>query len=957
MPANRSTGGGAATHAGTNYQNRVAGWTAVHILAEQDSTAPWDLPATITLEALHAEAPRSVDDLNVTTAAGGSVLAQAKHTLTLETTPASDLAWTIGQFVAEYRNAALDPDKDRLVIVTSSRSSAPIKTYIPAFLNRLRSSANPTAEWTAGSQEEQRSANIVRAHIMCAWHDAAGTDPTPEELVGLLRLVRIHILDVDAGERDEREAKDMLRRTILANPTDADLAWNTLITATATYATNHQQADRAALQRALTMTGITLRAARNFRQDIDRLREHTITTIQTLQEFSRIHIGQQTITITRAATDDLQAAVREGHLLILGLPGAGKSGTLYNLATALLAQDSDVVVFAVDQHDAASTGTLRAELNLTHELITVLAAWPGNGPAYLIIDALDAARTEAAANTLQAIIRAVIATNSRWHVVASVRKWDLRYNPTLQGLFGGTPPSTMYTDEEFPKTRHVSIPALSDTELAQIRQASPAMAALIDGAPGALRGLLHLPFNLRLLADLLGMGISPAELHPVRTQVELLDRYWQERIVRNDEQSDARELVLGRLTTAMVAQRALRIPRSVAMGQDTAASSILHDLLSNHILAEWTTQAGSIRREILTFPHHVLYDYAVARLYIPPEPGTLRDLIAQAPDLLIAIHPSLELHCQRLWYQDHRDAWELTFAIIGDPRIPEVGKLLSPSIIAAHATSANEFGPLLDHLNDSDAAVHEHGMVALRHLLSTLVATATSTGLVKGTPWCQLLETVTTAMTLELVYAVRPATWVLTERTAQLNNQELECLGRVARRLLAFALTMPVDDRGLRDSGIEAVTKTAANNPSESVALLRNCITPNELREHGHRTLVTLAKTVPTIFGVDATFVRDLYVAAQRHQQTSTDATHIGGSQILPLRSNRRQDYQGGLWQLGEHCVLFFRNAPTIAVRSPACRHHRLRPARTPADDPTRPGRFVQRRADRPCTGRQRHLG
>jgi hypothetical protein len=92
----------------------------------------------------------------------------------------------------------------------------------------------------------------------------------------------------------------------------------------------------------------------------------------------------------------------------------------------------------VDQLEAASTGALRAELGLAHDLTTVLDNWPGKGPAYLLIDALDAARTDGAVRTLQTIIAEVIAHNGRWHVIASVRKFDLRYNTTLQRLFRGT---------------------------------------------------------------------------------------------------------------------------------------------------------------------------------------------------------------------------------------------------------------------------------------------------------------------------------------------------------------------------------------------------------------------------------------------------------------------------------------------------------------------------------------
>ena len=52
----QNTSGGPAVHAGANYQNRVAAWSAVQILAGQDAVPDWDLPAGVTLESLQAEA-------------------------------------------------------------------------------------------------------------------------------------------------------------------------------------------------------------------------------------------------------------------------------------------------------------------------------------------------------------------------------------------------------------------------------------------------------------------------------------------------------------------------------------------------------------------------------------------------------------------------------------------------------------------------------------------------------------------------------------------------------------------------------------------------------------------------------------------------------------------------------------------------------------------------------------
>jgi len=60
----------------------------------------------------------------------------------------------------------------------------------------------------------------------------------------------------------------------------------------------------------------------------------------------------------------------------------------------------------------------------------------------VIIDALDAARSEGAIKTLQALIRAVISSGGRWHVVASVRKFDLRYSSPLKALFSWFSPQS-----------------------------------------------------------------------------------------------------------------------------------------------------------------------------------------------------------------------------------------------------------------------------------------------------------------------------------------------------------------------------------------------------------------------------------------------------------------------------------------------------------------------------------
>jgi hypothetical protein len=171
-------------------------------------------------------------------------------------------------------------------------------------------------------------------------------------------------------------------------------------------------------------------------------------------------------------------------------------------------------------------------------------------------------------------------------------------------------------------------------------------------------------------------------------------------------------------------------------------------------------------------------------------------------------------------------------------------------------------------------------------------------------------------MTADVAIAIRPYTFLVTDRAAQLDPAEQAHLGLLGRRLLAYGLGTTPPDQSCIHIGIKAATRTVNTDPFATVALLRVCITPEHLAAHGYRTVNLLAESVPLLAPVDPAFVHDLYVAALHHQETSKDATLMGDSQILPLRSNRQQDYKHGLWSLGERYPQFLKHTPVQAVRA-----------------------------------------
>ena len=919
--------GGAATAAGMDYQHRVTAWVAVQILAEKAVSPPpaWDLPAATTLEWLGCETGEPIDDLLVGTSAKGHIFAQVKHSLTLAQSVESALASALNQCVRQfvtYRAVApgqrpwersLDPTRDRLVLIIGPDSSKAIRVHLPTMLMRLRNfvQGQPLDD-AARNSEEHRVLAVVVDHIKRVWQAVLGEPPADNDFYQLLSLLRVQELAVDAGGLGEAEARNWLRTAVLRNPEQADAAWAQLITICARWAAERSGTDRGRLQQSLLNIGIDIQAARSYRDDIECLKRHSQRTVKRIADFAHIRVGSTSIKIQRQSRDALRSAAEEDSLLVVGTPGAGKSGALHDLVQSLSEEGRDFICLAAGDLDARSTGGLRLELDLQHDLTEVLENWPGPNPAFLVIDALDAAREPQVIETIRYIIRAVVAQKGRWRVVASIRQFDLRYSQELKRLFAGEPP-TAFQDPEFVRIRHLQIPPLSAQELAQVQHQSAALWQLIDNAPEKLRDLLHVPFNLWLMAQLIEAGIALDNLTPIRTQLELLDQYWSHRVIREHRQGNAREVVLRQVCEGMVQYRTPRVNRSYVA--DRADSSALHDLLSAQILIPQLSPPDSTPNpDVLTFAHHLLFDYAIARLLLRGLPETLISRLTDDPELAIVIRPSLVLHFQHLWARDsrHEQFWELVLQVIRTNGIPEIGKLIGPVVGAELAASLSDLELLCTALESADQERRKAGEGALRHLVRALLTTPRPLIGVDAGPWCDLLERVSRHLRAGVAYAVRTLLSTLCDHPEMFTSGQQAKAGTTARRLLAFAWSYTPRDRGLVIHALKAVCRTFASNRIDSAALLRRSC--EHITQYGFEEMPQLAMEVKRLIPLDPVFVAELYKVVFAHREPSQESTLIGQSNILPLRSNRAQDYNMAPYGLAEAFPEFLTHAPKQAT-------------------------------------------
>ena len=489
--------------------------------------------------------------------------------------------------------------------------------------------------------------------------------------------------------------------------------------------------------------------------DIRTLRLFTENTVNHHTRVSSIVYGEDEIKLERNVVTKLYNAVFGGSALVVGEPGAGKSIALLDLARMLRSAGFEAILIDVQQLQSGSLGNLRNELGLNYEIIEVFKDWPGRDPAFLLIDTLDAARSDQSSGMIRQLIQEV-SELERWNVAASVRKFDLRYALDIQSVFQGPPPSEPFSDQEFLAIRHINIPLFDDNELGEISQHGGALGNLISSAGQEFLALIRVPFNLRLAAETLQSGVDSAELFPIKTQIELLDRYWHARVLQADARGDAREAVAFKAAKEMVKHRSLTIPRTI-VSDDPSASEPLHQLLSTNVLAEWSPPGGEHDRYTLEFSHNITFDFAAERALFGGQPDAINELLAGEPDLLLAIRPSAVFHFRRLWAQsaDHTSFWMTVFNAVQMEELPKISQLIGPSVAVELTEDISDVSPLIDALRGGDANLRAAAGETVKHIAGALMAKNTQLVGENAGPWLELLEVVSENIDQQTAGAIR----------------------------------------------------------------------------------------------------------------------------------------------------------------------------------------------------------
>ncbi|MVO90585.1 hypothetical protein GPA10_39005 [Streptomyces sp. p1417] len=873
--AARADTGGSAGAGGFDYQHRMAAWLAVTAVAASASPGVQGL-WTGAVEQIACETGEPVDDCRVRTSDGQTLALQAKRSITLSQTKESEFGKTIAQFVEQH----LMPghEQDRLVLVTSRDASKPVRNDLAQVLDRLR---NVPAEQDVASlvfnSDQTDAYDKFVAHANREWAKQRGSTPSAAELRKFLAHCHVWVLDVEQGGLEEREALQTLRTSVITDPGQADAAWHVLLSTCAQMAINHSGTGMRQLQKALSSAGIALATIRDFTSDVQCLTRTTQDSLDQLGHgLTTVPTPQGPLAIARTVTG-IDATSREGSVLVVGEPGAGKTVVMHELAREAIAAGRPVLFLSVAGVDGRSPGMLQAELDLQHPLVDVLEQWQPGSTGLLAIDALDAARVDASTELWRSIIADVNRRLPNWQVVASIRTWDLQHSPHLRALFPGGP---------------VQVSDLTDEEVAQVTNVFPSLRDLLSQASVQQRKLMRNPFNLRLAAELLLDGAAAAQLRSVDSRLDLLARYWEARVTRGTE-GIAKTALLGRLCAAAVQERRLAVPAQKILEADTAASDVLRALLSSSVLTQAPTVMGPTANGPLQFAHHVLFDYAVAVAYLSQTPDGLQERLDADPDLLLFARPSIDMYLRTAWARDPGVFCALALALMTLPS-PGMAATALADVVTNDCHQAADLEPLLS----PDPRTEEGAKRVLAAIAIAVSLKLKESSLQHPGVWAEVAERLSRTPARSL-----PALGVLvtdlTSHRAVLDEQQLRLCGLAARRLLEHLWTQPPAPASRL--AITAVIQTAASDLTATETLLRRAVESPQLEERGYNDLDSMNSNISELMDLLPGLAEDLYVAMLSHTETSSASTQLGSGSVLTLVSNRRQDFDAAKYPLVEH--------------------------------------------------------
>ena len=243
-----------------------------------------------------------------------------------------------------------------------------------------------------------------------------------------------------------------------------------------------------------------------------------------------------------------------------------------------------------------------------------------------------------------------------------------------------------------------------------------------------MRDLALVPFNTRLLAELISDGLSADAFGDIKSQVQLLALYWQRRV---EKHGAGAELCLRNAVARMVSAGILQAPRlDVAQADPIAFDKLLID----NVLVP-------VGDKKVSFRHHILFDYSASQVFIDPaDIAATGELLRRERGLGLMLAPSLSFALQGLWTeeQDSRARfWRAVVHFAGDAASDPIARSVAARSACELPAAAEEMNGLA-HLLRTPGPNQETAFRAFSHIVGALAVRLDDRQPIQLTPWCHI---------------------------------------------------------------------------------------------------------------------------------------------------------------------------------------------------------------------------
>lgn len=892
MTGDRASAGGAAMAGGERFQARVSAWYCARILLQTpDIAEEFDLPTTSIAERIYCETQDNTDDLRIEFSGNSYIYGQCKTSLSLSSAADSTWASVLTQFYLDLDKSALIGVEKRFVLFYQNSNKNLEKLSLLLKRYRQLPIGSPLVD-AATNKAETDLVNDLNTLL-----DALQVNPDLPNLgvqrEALLRHSYIKQLKLNVGEVDYLGIVDALQYGLLNTSTQIKQTLNSLHILADDLLAERGTSDRLSLRQRLLGEGIALKDSINYQADFEQLREWSAQELEhhTLRGRGQLRINGRTISIERPVVQAMFELAQEDSFLIAGGAGTGKSGCLLMLAQKLQEAGQRVWYWAADAVASQSLPQMENELRLEHTWAGILAEAASGIGATLIVDSLDSLRDAQTLQTYEKLFRFALCRGIK--VIASIRSFDLQYSSELKEVF----------------KEKITITELDEAEFSQVIEMVSEVQEAISSSP-LLGSVIRNLFSLDLLCKLMSSGETAVQLSGISTQAELFDLYWEKRVLSNPIRSEI-EHILKLLVEQMVSENKLQV-----VFAQPWTTQIENALFSPELLRHSPVLPGRLSSQSIEFGHHLLFDYVAERLFVRARRSQLVNELIRPDTWGLFLRPSLVLFHRYSWVQGRQDFWD-TMLELERNAVPQIQKIPGYLVIAEEAKSYADLQPILNGLGVSRQDSHYW-----IQLVEGIITTATFSSLPKlfkssnGDWWLEFTRDLVSTGHPAFAYTTRQLLSIALSNVKSLTTQGQQFLNQIGIILVQFHWNESPQVANAIRLPLSCICSTFLASPDAATEIIRRIISHDELQRAGYAQTFDVVNQIEDIWQANPDLAVEIYSAIFGYAETDDSTTLMAPSLIMPLRSNRKQDYKMAYYILAEKFPKFISECPLEATRA-----------------------------------------